>query len=95
MALDQHHTTIGVVSFGLAFGITSGVFVFVLGIMAGWFGWGVPVAAALSSLYIGFSPTLVGSIAGAVWGFVDGLIAGLMIAWLYNRLLLRRQAPLR
>lgn len=95
MAQDQHHTTLGVVSFGLALGVTSAVFVFVLGVVAALFGWGVPVAAALSSLYIGFGPTIVGSIAGAVWGFVDGLIAGLMIAWLYNRLLLVRQGPLR
>ena len=91
MAQNQHHTTIGVVSFGLALGATSAIYVFILGIMAAFFGWGVPLAAALSSLYIGFGPTFVGSIAGAVWGFVDGLIAGLMIAWFYNRLLLRRQ----
>lgn len=95
MAQNQHHTTIGVVSFGLALGTTSAVFVFVLGVMAALFGWGVPLAAALSSLYIGFGPTFVGSIAGAVWGFVDGLIAGLMIAWLYNRFLLRRQFHLK
>ena len=94
MAQNQHHTTIGVVSFGLALGVTSAIFVFLLGIMAAFFGWGVPVAAALSSLYIGFGPTFIGSIAGAVWGFVDGLIAGLMIAWFYNRFLLRRQLHL-
>jgi hypothetical protein len=91
MAQDHHHTTLGVISFGLAFGLTSAIFVFLLGIMAAWFDWGVPIAAALSSLYIGFGPSFVGSIAGAVWAFVDGLAFGVVVAWLYNRFLLRRR----
>ena len=73
MAQDQHHATLGVISLGLAIGVTSAVFVFILGVMAAAFGWGVPIAIALSSLYIGYGPTFVGAIAGAVWAFVDGL----------------------
>ena len=95
MASNQHHTTLGVLSFGFALGLTWGILVFVLGIVAAWLGWGVPVAAALASLYIGFSPTFVGSVAGAVWAFVNGLVAGLMIAWLYNRFLLTRRRTLQ
>jgi hypothetical protein len=95
MAQDQQHLTLGVISFGLAVGLTSAIGVFVLGIMAAAFGWGVPLAAMLSSVYIGFGPTFVGSIAGAVWAFVDGLVAGVLIAWLYNRFLLRRQRALK
>lgn len=91
MAENQHHTTLGVISFGLALGVTFAIFVFVLGVVAAAFGWGVQLAAALSSLYIGFGPTFVGAIAGAVWAFVDGLVAGVLIAWFYNRFLLRRQ----
>lgn len=91
MAENQHHTTLGVISFGLALGVTFAIFVFVLGVVAAAFGWGVQLAEALSSLYIGFGPTFVGAIAGAVWAFVDGLIAGVLIAWFYNRFLLRRQ----
>ncbi|MCG8695758.1 MAG: bacteriophage holin [Minwuiales bacterium] len=94
MAENHTHATLGVVSFGLALGVTSALFVFVLGVVAAAFGWGVPVAASLSSLFIGFGPTFVGSIAGAVWAFVNGLVAGLLIAWFYNRFLLRRQKPL-
>ena len=85
------HATLGVISFGLAVGVTSSIAVFFLGVMAALFEWGVPVAAVLSSLYIGFGPTLVGAIAGAVWAFVDGFIFGLLIAWIYNRLVLRRR----
>ena len=35
-------------------------------------------------IYIGYSFTPIGSIIGAVWGFVDWGIAGAIFAWLYN-----------
>ena len=92
MALDQYHRTLGVISFRLALGLVSAIYVFVLGIVASLFGWGVPVAMSLASLFIGFGPSFVGAIAGAVWAFVNGLIAGVLIAWFYNRFLLRRRA---
>ena len=34
--------------------------------------------------YIGYSFTPMGSVIGAVWGFVDWGIAGAIFAWLYN-----------
>ncbi|MFQ5774902.1 MAG: bacteriophage holin [Kiloniellaceae bacterium] len=95
MAENGRHMTLGVVSFGLAVGVTWAIFVFLLGVMAALFGWGVEVAQMLASLYIGFSPTVAGTIAGAVWAFVDGMIAGVLIAWFYNRFVLRRRAPRR
>ncbi len=48
------------------------------------------MGAVLSSLYIGYAPSFVGSVAGTVWAFADGFIGGVIVAWLYNRLLLRR-----
>ncbi len=95
MARDEFRATLGVISFGLAVAVTSAVFTFFLGLMATFFGWGIELAGALSSLYIGFSPTFVGTIAGAVWAFVTGFVAGVMIALLYNRFLLRRAVNLR
>ncbi len=94
MVRNQRHATLGVISFGLALAVTSALLTFLLGIMATFFGWGIELARALSSLYIGFQPTFVGTIAGAVWAFFDGFVAGVMIAWLYNRFLLRRSAHL-
>ena len=38
----------------------------------------------LERIYIGYSFTPMGSLIGAVWGFVDFGIAGLIFAWLYN-----------
>ena len=35
-------------------------------------------------VYIGYSFTPLGSIIGAIWGFVDWGIAGAIFAWLYN-----------
>jgi len=95
MARDEYRATLGVISFGLAVAVTSAAFTFFLGLMAAFFGWGIELAAALSSLFIGFSPTFVGTIAGAVWAFVTGFVAGVTIAMLYNRFLHRRAAHLQ
>ena len=35
-------------------------------------------------IYIGYSYTPLGSVIGAVWGFVDWGIAGVIFAWFYN-----------
>ena len=40
----------------------------------------------LERVYIGYSVTPMGSIIGAIWGFVDWGIAGAIFAWLYNKI---------
>ena len=90
MTQTLNKATLGVVSLGLAFGITWALGVFLLGIAAALFEWGVPVVAVLSSVYIGYSPSFVGSVSGAVWSFVDGFIGGALLAWLYNKIVSRR-----
>jgi hypothetical protein len=40
----------------------------------------------LDHFYIGYSFSYVGAFVGLVWGFVDGVIAGAVFAWLYNKL---------
>ena len=37
-------------------------------------------------IYIGYSFTPMGSVIGAVWGFIDWGIAGAIFAWLYNKI---------
>ena len=39
----------------------------------------------LGSIYIGYNISPLGSVIGLAWGFVDGLIGGAVLAWLYNR----------
>jgi hypothetical protein len=91
MAASGRHATLGIISFGFACGVTFALFAVCLGLMATLFGWGMEAASALSSIFIGYGPGFVGTIAGAVWGFATGLVAGGLIAWLYNKFLLRRQ----
>ena len=40
----------------------------------------------LERIYIGYSYTPLGSLIGAVYGFVDWGIAGAIFAWLYNKI---------
>ena len=73
------------VPLGLAVGILWAVSVFILGLTA-MGNWGGGIVAALGTLYIGYGPSIVGAIIGAIWAFVDGLVAGVIVAWLYNML---------
>lgn len=50
-------------------------------------GWGTEVLQLLSTVYIGFEMTPVGSVIGALWGFVDAAIGLWLFAKLYNWLL--------
>jgi hypothetical protein len=49
-------------------------------------GYGVEFLKSISSVYYGFraSGGFVNALVGGVYGFVDGAIAGLLVAWLYN-----------
>jgi len=71
---------------GLSFGIVWGAAMFLLGLMVMLFNWGVAWVALMSSLYIGYKPTLLGSLIGGIWGFIDAGIGGIVVAWLYNKL---------
>jgi len=70
---------------GIAIGVIWSAYILFCGIAA-MFGWGTALVETISSLYLGYAPTIPGSIIGAVWGFVDGYIAGVVIAWIYNRI---------
>ena len=74
-------------AFGLALGIIWAVSVFLLGMIAMLLkGYCLPFVTWLGSMYIGYKATLLGSIIGAIWGFVDAGIGGVLVAWLYNKL---------
>jgi hypothetical protein len=68
---------------GVAIGVLWAIYVVFVGIAA-MFGWGNAIVDALASLYIGYGASIIGAIIGAVWAFVDGFIAGVVIAWIYN-----------
>ncbi len=56
-------------------------------LMIGWaasFGWGGEYVRVMASIYIGFKPGFLGGIIGAMWGFSDAVIGGLIFGFLYN-----------
>jgi hypothetical protein len=73
-------------AFALACGVLLGLAVF----LATW--WVIVLEGAsgnptwLGAVYVGYNISAVGSFIGLAWGFVDGLIAGAVLAWLYNML---------
>lgn len=71
---------------GLAFGIVWGVALLLMGIAAMLFSYGDRFVKALGSIYCGYKATVLGSLIGGIWGFVDAGICGVAIAWLYNKL---------
>ena len=79
---------LNVLAFGLACAIVCGVGLF--GIT--WWIIAFEGAAAaeqvtfIGRVYRGYSVTAVGSLVGLAWAFADGLIGGLVFAWLYNGL---------
>jgi hypothetical protein len=68
---------------GIAIGVLWAAAVFLLGIAA-MFDWGTLLVETFASLYIGYAASIGGAIIGAIWALVDGFIAGVVIAWLYN-----------
>ncbi len=76
---------LNVKAFGLACGITWGAGMFLLGILNMTLGWGGLFEEIMSSFYLGYQPTILGSIIGGIWGFFDAGIGGLVLAWLYNK----------
>jgi hypothetical protein len=62
-------------------------------LFVGWasiFGWGTEFVKIMSSVYIGFRPTFLGGVIGAIWGFIDGAIGGAIIALVYNTIAKKR-----
>ncbi|MDD5618766.1 MAG: bacteriophage holin [Candidatus Omnitrophica bacterium] len=70
---------------GLSLGIVWSAGVFIMGVASMAFNWGTKFVEIFSSMYIGYNSTLTGSVIGAVWGFVDAGIGGVLVAWLYNK----------
>jgi hypothetical protein len=69
---------------GLSLGFIWGAAVLLMGILAHYFAYGNAFVDAMGVVYIGYDITISGSIIGAVFGFIDALVSGVLIAWLYN-----------
>lgn len=73
------------VGLGLSLGILWGLSLLVIGLLAYYYAYGHPFVSAVGTLYLGYEPSIKGSIIGGLIGFVDAFITGFLIAWLYNR----------
>lgn len=72
------------VSLGVGLGVAS-AFCMLLLAWGGWlWGFGLVMIEQSATMYYGFAPTFVGGIYGALWGFIDGFVFGLITAWFYN-----------
>lgn len=82
--MNTNNCKLSPLALGLSLGIIWGVSVLIAGLIALHFSYGKPFVVAMSNMYIGYEPTIIGSLIGGAFGFVDGLIGGALIAALYN-----------
>ena len=87
--MSQDCSKLHVVAFGVALGVTWSFGIFLLGILAFFFDWGRLFIGAMGSVYVGYEPSVIGSLIGGVLAFIDAFIAGVIIAWIYNRCMTR------
>lgn len=78
-----HYFKLHALSFGFAFGVIGAIWMFILGLFA-MKGYGVAYVTLLSSVYPGYSPSILGSVLGAVWGFIGSFVFATLVAALYN-----------
>ena len=83
---------LNVKALALATGILWGLVIFLVTYWFLIFGYAGTLLEKISRIYLGYSVTWYGAFIGLGWGFVDGLIAGAVIALLYNRFLPRPPA---
>lgn len=76
---------INIKALALSIGIVWGLAVFLLTV---WFlimGYNGNLLAKLGSVYLGYSVSWLGAFIGLIYGFVDGLIGGALLGFLYNK----------
>lgn len=70
--------------FGFAFGLIWALGILLMGWAAWLWNYGVDFVNVMGSVYLGFKPTFVGAIIGAIWGFIDLFIFAWLVALVYN-----------
>ncbi len=83
-------TKLDVRACGIALGLVAAIGMFVLGTINILFFWVESYRRVVNILYLGYPPTLVGVIFGALWAFVCAYVLGACFASLYNRIVKER-----
>lgn len=76
---------LNVKALGLACGVLNGGGLLILGILDTVSTWGDAWGQMVASVYLGYTPTIIGSIIIGAWGFVTAGIGGMILAALYNK----------
>ena len=77
-----------VMVFGLVFGCLWSLCILVLALVSKVANRGKGIIKLFAKVYVGYGATVPGSLVGAIWGFIDGTISGMLIAWAYNKIML-------
>lgn len=89
---EERIVRLNVFALALAGAITYAFCLLCLGWAAWFLDWGNILVETIGSLYLGYAPTLVGAVIGAVWAFVDGFIGLLIFGLIYNWLVPAKKA---
>jgi hypothetical protein len=76
---------IDIKALALSIGIIWGLAIFLLTV---WFlimGYDGNLLAKLGNVYLGYSVSWFGAFIGLIYGFIDGLIGGALLGFLYNK----------
>lgn len=69
---------------GVAGGILGGLFMLVFTLVSVFTGYAHDWLVLFSSFYPGYSVSVVGSLIGLVYGFIDGFVWLFLLGWIYN-----------
>lgn len=74
------------IALGLSLGIVWGGALFITTLLSYFTDYGKLFLEVVSSIYPGYSISPLGSFFGLFYGFVDLFISGILIGWIYNRI---------
>lgn len=82
--MSGNYVKLAPAKFGFAWGVMWALGILLTALTAWLWGYGLEFVQALSTIYIGYSPTFLGGIIGAIWGFIDFFIFTWLVALIYN-----------
>ncbi len=85
--MEKKHFTLCACKFAMAGGIVGALCMFLMTLLAVYTGYGMYCARMMVNMFPGYQITLVGSLVGALYGFLKVFFTLLIFAVIYNKLL--------
>ncbi len=76
---------VNIKALALSTGLVAGLVVFLLTLWFVILGYSGSFLNKLGSVYLGYSVSWLGSIVGFLYGFLDGVVFGTLLGYLYNK----------